>query len=555
VSAPDTPSEAGSGTEPSSYLKYLPPVLWQDEPAAPQFSLGAMLRIFEKILTGIPDDVSAPHDAITAQIARMDRLLGPWTTPGDFLPWLASWVALEFPELQGSQLWDEYQRRKVTAEIARIYRQRGTKAGLGTYLSLYAVGSTRPRVAIDEGIRLLLVDPAAGAVAAVTGLVSQGPAVQGSTVSVPGMARPWCVAVSSDGSLLVGDTAVPAGAPVPLTNCVWHLDQVGRYDLAGAPPRPQPVAAGTLPLTSVVALAVRPAQGPAPETLYVLDRPGRLYAVPAPFPASQAVQVTSLATPGAALWPVAMAVDPGNGDLLVLDRGPQPPEPAAPQVITIQPAPLTVTRTALHTVTEPLSLLAQPDGTLLIGDGGDQAPATAAGFPGNLVRVDRGAAAWTETALLPAGNPLAAPTGITRASDGQLYVLDAGVKPFSPSDNPFICAVAQDAGIFRVDLDAAPAAAQITGPAPFVYPTGLAAAGDRLVVCDPGQPEVAGLQAYSSRVRPFQFDVVIHFADSRLPPDQPGRQLVLSQAVGNISSIIEDQKPAHTKWNLITSIF
>ncbi len=373
-------------TEPSSYLKYLPPVLWQDEPAAPQFSLGAMLRIFEKILTGIPDGVSA-HDAITAQIARMDRLFDPWTAPGDFLPWLASWVALEFPELQGSQLWDEYQRRKVTAEIARIYRQRGTKAGLGTYLSLYAVGSTRPRVALDEGIRLLSVDPAAGGVAAVTGLVSQGPAVLGSTVSVPGMTRPWCVAVSSDGSLLVGDTAVPAGVPIPLTNCVWHLDQVGRYDLAGAPPRPQPVAAGTLPLTSVVALAVRPAQGPAPETLYVLDRPGRLYAIPAPFPASPAVQAASLATPGAALWPVAMAVDPGNGNLLVLDRGPQPPEPAAAQIITIQPAPLTVTRTALHTVTEPLSLVAEPDGTLLIGDGGDQAPATSAGFPGNLVRV------------------------------------------------------------------------------------------------------------------------------------------------------------------------
>ena len=250
-----------------------------------------------------------------------------------------------------------------------------------------------------------------------------------------------------------------------------------------------------------------------------------------------------------------MAVDPGNGDLLVLDRGPQPPEPAAPQVITIQPAPLTVTRTALHTVTEPLSLAADPDATLLIGDGGDQEPATPAGFPGNLVRVDRGPAPWAETPLLPAGNPLTAPTGIARTSDGKLYVLDAGVKPFSPSDDPFICAVAQDAGVYQVDLAAAPpSAACITGPAPLVYPTGIAAAGDRLVICDPGQPEVAGLQAYSSRVRPFQFDVVIHFAHSRLPADPAARTLVLRQAVGNISSIIEDQKPAHTKWNLITSI-
>ena len=42
----------------SSYLRFLPPVLWQAEPAAPAFSLGAALRIFEKLLSGIDDGVS-----------------------------------------------------------------------------------------------------------------------------------------------------------------------------------------------------------------------------------------------------------------------------------------------------------------------------------------------------------------------------------------------------------------------------------------------------------------------------------------------------------------
>jgi phage tail-like protein len=548
-------------SEQSSYLRHLPPVLWQDEPAAPEFSLGGMLRIFEKILTGIPDGISVPHGdhdhaAITDQIGALDRLFDPWTAPALFLPWLASWVALELPSLQGIPLWDEYQQRKVIAEIARIYRQRGSKAGLNMYLSLYAVGSTRPRVALDDGTRVLWVTPAAGAAAPVTGLVLQGPAVAGSTVSVPGVTRPWCVAVSSDGSLLIGDIAVPAGTPVSLKNCVWHMDQVGSYDLAGAPPEPQPVAPGTLPLTTVVALAMRPAQAGVPETLYVLDLTGRLYAVPAPFPASPAVQVTALAAPGTSVWPVAMTVDPDSGDLLILDRGVQPPDPATVQIITVRPSPLNVTRTALKTVTEPLSVAAGSGGILLVGDGGDQAPATPAGFPGNLVRVDRSTATWAESLLLPGNNPLTAPTGIARTADGQLYVLDAGVKPFAPSDDPFICAVAEDAGVFHIDLAAMPATAvRITGPAPFVYPTGMAAAADRLVICDPGQPDVAGLQTYTSRVRPFQFDAIIHFADSRLPTDQAARQLVLSQAVGNISSIIEDQKPAHTKWNLITSIF
>ena len=125
------------------------------------------------------------------------------------------------------------------------------------------------------------------------------------------------------------------------------------------------------------------------------------------------------------------------------------------------------------------------------------------------------------------------------------------MKPFTPSaTNPFICAVAQDAGIFQVDLTATPpSAVRITGPGQFVYPTGMAAAGPQLVVCDPGQPEVGGLQPYWSRVRPFQFDVVIHFADSQLPADQSQRPLVLAQAVGNIRTIIDDQKPAHTVWD------
>lgn len=548
---------------PSSYLRYLPPVLWQGEAADPAFSLGAMLRIFEKILTGISDDVTVPHgdhlhDAITARIATLDRLFDPWTAPVEFLPWLASWVALEFPSLQGTDLWDEYQQRKVTSEIARIYRQRGSKAGLNMYLSLYAVGSTRPRVALDDGTRVLTVTPAATGVSAVTGLILQGPTIAAGAVSVDGIARPSCVAVSSDGSLLIGDMAVPAGVPIPLKNCVWHVDQVGGYDLAGAPPEPQPVALATLTLSNVVAVAVRPAQGGAPETLYVLDLSGHLFAVPAPFRTSAATQVASLAPATGGLWPVGMTVDPASGDLLVLDRGSRPPEPPTVQVIAVRPAQTgspTVTRTPLRTVVEPLSIAADPGQILFIGDGGDQAPASADGFPGTIVRVDRSATPWAESPLLPSANSLTSPTAVVRASDGNLYVLDAGVKPFSPSDDPFICAVANDAAIFRIDESGAQAAAvPITGPAPFVYPTGMAAAGEQLVICDPGQPEVAGMAVYTSRVQPFQFDVVIHFADSRLPPADPARKQTLSQAVGNISSIIEDQKPAHTKWNLITSI-
>ena len=160
----------------SSYLQYLPPVLWEHDPPAPEFSLGAVLRIFEKVLTGIADDVPA-HPPLTAEIAGLDRIFDPWKTPERFLPWLASWVALQFPTLQDTDLWDEYQRRKVTSEIAQIYRLRGLKAGLDQYLDLYAVGRTRPRVALDDGRRLLVVTPRPGTLAPVAGLVTQGPVV------------------------------------------------------------------------------------------------------------------------------------------------------------------------------------------------------------------------------------------------------------------------------------------------------------------------------------------------------------------------------------------
>ena len=151
-----------------------------------------------------------------------------------------------------------------------------------------------------------------------------------------------------------------------------------------------------------------------------------------------------------------MAVDT-NGDLLVLDRGDGGGTANPPKIITVRLDPLKVTRTALQTVIEPLSLLVEPDGRLIIGDGREQAPTGPAQFAGNLVRVDRSTATWTETTLLGADNPLVAPTGLARTGDGQLYVLDAGLKPFDPSGaDPFTCPVADPAGVFSVDVDAAP---------------------------------------------------------------------------------------------------
>jgi hypothetical protein len=465
-------------------------------------------------------------------------------------------VALDFPTLQDEPLWEEYQRRKVTAEIAQIYRLRGRRAGLNQYLELYAVGHTRPRVTVDDGARLVTVTPRAGARADVAALVTQGPVVVGNVLRAEGLTRPWCITVDAAGDLLVGDIGLPDSAAVTVPSRLWRLDPSGRYPLAGTPPRPRPLVAD-LPLKDVVGVAVRPARAPAPETLYVLTRTGRLFAIPAPLDQSAATLVTTLTASGGAVSMVGLAVDPGSGDLLALDRGAREPEAAAPSMVRIRPDPLKVTRTKLSEVREPLCLAVEPDGTFLIGDGREQAPTTPAQFPGNLVRVDPRQDPWAESLLLPtdrADNPLVSPTAVVRLA-GAMYVLDVGLKPFAPSNtDPFICPVAEHAAVYQVDSHGGAGVVPITGPGQFVYPSGMVAAGDRLVVCDPGQREVSGLEPYWGRVRPFRFDVVVHFTDSRLPRDPRDRKQALDQAVGTISTIVTEQKPGHTVWTLTTSI-
>jgi phage tail-like protein len=158
----------------SSYLRYLPPVLWEQATGPSAFSLGTMLLIFEKILTGIEDDKAGiPHgdyqpSSIEETIATLYQLFDPWRTPTAFLPWLASLLGLTLVPT-----WDEYQCRKAIAEITQIYRQRGLKAALQRYLSLYTVVGTCPRIAIDDGAKLLFAQPVVERFATISSLVSQ----------------------------------------------------------------------------------------------------------------------------------------------------------------------------------------------------------------------------------------------------------------------------------------------------------------------------------------------------------------------------------------------
>ncbi|MEV0711570.1 phage tail protein [Nocardia aurea] len=535
----------------SSYLRHLPPVLW-DPARDDEFGLATFLLAFEKILTGLDDGIpirrtadgrTHEHEPIATIIDRIPELFDPWRVPERFLPWLASWVALEFPNLQGREIWDEYQRRRATAEIARIHRLRGLRAGLDNALDLLSTSTIRPRVAIDDGDKLLTLTPSAVGVAPITALVTQGPALSepfgiASRVLVNGLVRPRCVAVGGDGSLFVGDFGA-ATQVTALISRVWRVSPSGALDLAGDPPVPTPLAPGTADFTNVVAVAVRPKRGADPETLFILDRSKKLFSLPFPYTAATATLVTTVPT----VRPMAMAVD-GNGDVLVLDRGNIVGDPANPRVFVVRPGQPVGAPVALTTIKEPLSLHVRADGTLVIGDGGDQNSRD----PGNLIRVQRVSPTnWTQSPMLAGQNPLVSPSAVVAADGDAFYVLDAGLRPFASGEG--VVTMAAPASVYRVDGTGA--VRRISDHGNLVFPTGMAVQGGRLVICDPGQLESPQEAPVLTRLSPFRFCVVVHLEEDNLPEDAVKRARAIGAISAGIGDIVDRMRPAHTLGTLI----
>lgn len=125
-----------SQTQKSNYGDYLPESL-QNQPI-----LNGFLLAFEEILSGVKSpEISNKPLLLTGNqepvgleqiIAQMENYFKPETTPEEFLPWLASWVALSLQED-----WELEFKRKFIRSIVNFYRQRGTKTGLAELLQLY----------------------------------------------------------------------------------------------------------------------------------------------------------------------------------------------------------------------------------------------------------------------------------------------------------------------------------------------------------------------------------------------------------------------------------
>ena len=233
----------------------------------------------------------------------------------------------------------------------------------------------RPRVAVDNSSKVLYTRPQPDRFSRIYTLVSQGASVEGPTLHHEGLIQPLCITRAPDGSLIVGDSGTPGGFVPVMPKGVWLLPPPGRYEMSGAPPKPQRIGPATFSPRFPVGVV---ADNSAPWQLYVLDNaitlgPGgtALYQLTSPAFAT----ATSIATNAVlgTVWPVAMALDL-NGHLLILDRGVPVPSglAATPKLIDVQIAPFTVTTRALVQVLEPLSLLVMPNSDVLIGDGRQQ---------------------------------------------------------------------------------------------------------------------------------------------------------------------------------------
>lgn len=99
----------------------LPSIYQTDDPFLMRFTAGL-------------DDVIAP---VATTLDCLDAYVDPRLAPPDFLDWLANWVGLDVSF--GDE--DVARMRLAVSEAVRLYRLRGTPAGLRTHLELVTGGA------------------------------------------------------------------------------------------------------------------------------------------------------------------------------------------------------------------------------------------------------------------------------------------------------------------------------------------------------------------------------------------------------------------------------
>ena len=102
-----------------SYLRYLPSAYQED--AASRDFLERFLSLFESFFAGLE-----------GQIDHIVRYFDAAAISGDFLRWLASWLAIGV-----DQSWTEEKLRALLMAAPQLYKQRGTRAGMEAMIELF----------------------------------------------------------------------------------------------------------------------------------------------------------------------------------------------------------------------------------------------------------------------------------------------------------------------------------------------------------------------------------------------------------------------------------
>jgi phage tail-like protein len=548
----------------SSYLRYLPQVLWASDNGSEPF-LGQVLCVFEKILTGIADDVpigsrAAEYPPIKEVIDQLPKLFNPWGTRPDFLPWLASWVALEL-----EPAWTEYQKRKLITEIVPIYRLRGLQAGLHAHLDIFVQTPARPRVAIDDGGALLCGTLKEGAIdrlstIANSQVVSFSSAGPGTTRTI--LIRPSALAVDSTNHYFVVDQGIEeddSANEALRFPALWRVLSTGEvpYVSASPLPVPEPVDEGPLYRTATAAVVDNfdrcSVLSVGEPTAINSVRSALVRLAPPDYERTVVIsQTTSPQLP--AVRPVDMVLD-ADQNYVILDRGThlisEPPSgfPAAPKIVVVRDGGggFTLEQHALPDVAEPTALLMERGGTFIVADASDQFADSSTSKPGDLWRVDP-ADDWSPTSLLadvPGGmNPLVFPTALAWESEDSLLVCDVGLRWKFEGDQSNR-SMAEPATIFRVDLSRdPPVIIRITDDRRLVSPTKMML--DRrghLIIADRGESLRAQSLKRNWRARPSEFGVIVHF--SRRRPTTNDERNRIRRGIGRV---LEEQKPCHAAW-------
>ena len=114
----------------ANLLQNLPALYTQTPPrSSERFDSYEDPPFFERFLRGF-EDFGEP---LREMLAILHQYFDADSAPADFLPWLATWVALDLDEN-----WPQLKRRRLIKEAIWLYRWRGTRLGLSHYLEIYS---------------------------------------------------------------------------------------------------------------------------------------------------------------------------------------------------------------------------------------------------------------------------------------------------------------------------------------------------------------------------------------------------------------------------------